>query len=58
MHKINLLVLSTCGMCHKKADQGEQLKIWEESAHANAFKTFKSEEADKIAAEKGYKESC
>ncbi|MCB0746091.1 MAG: cytochrome c family protein [Ignavibacteriae bacterium] len=36
-------------MCHKKADQGEQLKIWEESAHANAFKTLQTEAADKIA---------
>ena len=39
----------TCGMCHKKADQGEQLKIWQESAHAKAFETLKSEEATKIA---------
>lgn len=39
----------TCGMCHKKPDQGEQLKIWEESGHANAYKTLLTEEADKIA---------
>ena len=45
----------SCGMCHKKADQGEQLKIWEESAHANAYKTLQTEAADKIAAEKGFK---
>jgi DnaJ-class molecular chaperone len=45
----------SCGMCHKKADQGEQLKIWQESAHANAFKTLQSEDADKIAAEAGSK---
>lgn len=44
----------SCGMCHKKADQGEQLKIWEESSHANAYKTLQSEEADKIAAELGH----
>jgi len=42
----------SCGMCHKKANQGEQLKIWQESAHANAFKTLQSEEADKIVVEK------
>ena len=36
-------------MCHKKADTGNQLKIWEESAHANAFKTLQTEAADKIA---------
>lgn len=45
----------TCGMCHKKADQGEQLKIWQESAHANAYKVLLTEEADKIAAELGHK---
>jgi hypothetical protein len=47
--------VKTCGMCHKKANQGEQLKIWEGSAHAKAFKTLQSAEADKIAAEKGLK---
>ena len=47
--------VTTCGMCHKKADQGEQLKIWQESAHANAYKTLQAEKADKIAAEKGFK---
>ncbi len=26
-----------CGMCHKKDKAGAQLKIWEKSAHANAF---------------------
>jgi len=46
---------NNCGMCHKKADGGEQLKIWQGSAHANAFKTLQSEAADKIAAEKGFK---
>ena len=38
-----------CGMCHKKAEQGEQLKIWQGSAHASAFKTLQTAEADKIA---------
>lgn len=47
--------VKTCVMCHKKADQGEQLKIWEESAHASAYKTLQTEAADKIAAEKGFK---
>lgn len=44
-----------CGMCHKKAKDGEQLKIWKKSKHADAFKTLQTEEADKIAAEKGFK---
>ncbi len=41
--------VKTCGMCHKKADVGEQLKIWENSKHANAYKTLQTAEADKIA---------
>ena len=44
-----------CGMCHKKEKDGQQLKIWEESRHAKAYKTLQTEAADKIAAEKGYK---
>ena len=43
-----------CGICHKSAKQGEQLKIWEGSAHAKAYETLKSAEADKIAKEKGF----
>lgn len=45
--------VKTCGMCHKKAEVGEQLKIWENSKHANAYKTLQSAEADKIAKDKG-----
>jgi len=44
-----------CGMCHKKPEQGEQLKIWQESDHANAYKTLQTPEADKIAADLGHK---
>lgn len=42
-----------CGMCHKSAKQGEQLKIWEGSAHAKAYETLKSAKADEIAKGKG-----
>jgi len=42
-----------CGMCHKTEKRGLQLEIWKGSAHANAFKTLQTSEADKIAAEKG-----
>lgn len=38
-----------CGMCHKSAKQGEQLKIWEASSHAKAYETLKSAKADEIA---------
>ena len=38
-----------CGMCHKSDKQGEQLKIWQGSKHANAFKTLQTPEAQEIA---------
>ncbi|MEW6507959.1 MAG: cytochrome c family protein [Bacteroidota bacterium] len=41
-----------CGTCHKTEKQGLQLKIWQESSHANAYKTLQTPEADKIAMEK------
>lgn len=44
--------VKTCGMCHK-AKTGDQLKIWENSAHAKAFEVLKSDEAKKIAEKKG-----
>ena len=42
-----------CKTCHKKAKDGEQFKIWSESAHANAMKTLASDEAKKIAKKMG-----
>jgi excinuclease UvrABC ATPase subunit len=51
--------VKTCVMCHKKVEQGEQLKIWEESSHSKAFETLKSEEATKIAGGNAFeKEEC
>lgn len=44
----------TCGMCHKKDADGAQLKIWEGSAHANAFKTLQTAEADAVAKKLGH----
>ena len=43
----------TCGMCHKKDNEGNQLKVWEGSKHSKAYKTLLTEEANKIAKEKG-----
>jgi cytochrome c553 len=43
-----------CGMCHKKAEDGAQLKKWEEGPHSKAYETLKSEESNKIAKEMGY----
>jgi hypothetical protein len=42
-----------CKTCHRKPEQGEQFRIWEESAHSKAFATLASEESKAIAAEKG-----
>lgn len=42
-----------CKMCHKGDKKGNQYEIWQESVHAKAFETLKSEESQKIATEKG-----
>ena len=42
-----------CKMCHNKVEKGAQFTQWEESAHAKAFETLKSEQAAQIAKEKG-----
>lgn len=42
-----------CKKCHKTTKQGKQFKIWEASKHAQAYETLKTEEADRIAKEKG-----
>lgn len=44
----------TCGMCHKTEKQGSQLSIWQNTAHAKAFETLKSDTANQIAKEKGF----
>ncbi|MGK9477747.1 multiheme c-type cytochrome [Melioribacter sp. OK-6-Me] len=43
--------VESCGMCHKTEKQGEQLKIWQNSKHANAYKTLMTEEANKLSGE-------
>ncbi len=40
-------------ICHKAAKQGEQLKIWQNSAHCKAYETLASEKAMSVAKEKG-----
>jgi hypothetical protein len=40
-------------VCHTMASKGKQVDIWQKSKHASAFKTLTTEEADKIAKEKG-----
>lgn len=51
--KYSYIGVKKCGMCHKSAKQGEQLKVWEGSQHAKAYETLKSEQAAAIAKEKG-----
>ena len=46
---------AVCGMCHKTEKSGNQLKIWQDSKHAQAFKALQTPAADKVAAGKGFK---
>ena len=41
-----------CGMCHKTEKQGQQLKIWSGSKHAQAYKALQSDKANEIAMKK------
>ena len=43
-----------CAMCHKTEKQGLQLSIWQDSKHAKAYETLKTEKADQIAKDKGF----
>src|SRR3989338_8583672 len=45
--------VTKCSMCHKKPEQGEQFKIWQESVHAKAFETLKTPEAKEQGAKLG-----
>jgi nitrate/TMAO reductase-like tetraheme cytochrome c subunit len=44
-----------CGMCHKMKEKGEAYAMWEKSAHAKAFETLKTKEADEFAKKRGLK---
>lgn len=41
--------VQVCGVCHKTEKAGQQLKIWQDSKHASAYKTLLSEEAKKYS---------
>ena len=46
----------SCKACHSNAKMGgTAYKVWEKGPHAGAFKTLQTAEADKIAADKGFK---
>ncbi|MFH0758673.1 MAG: cytochrome c family protein [Bacteroidota bacterium] len=42
-----------CKMCHMKPATGDQYNMWLKGPHANAMKTLATDEAKKIATEKG-----
>jgi hypothetical protein len=42
-----------CKICHKSEAAGQQYVIWSQSAHAKAYETLASDDAKKIAKEKG-----
>lgn len=46
--------VEACVMCHKTEKQGSQLSIWQNSKHAKAYETLKTEQANKIAKDKGF----
>jgi Cytochrome c554 and c-prime len=46
--------VKTCAMCHKSEKQGDQYKVWEGSKHSKAYDALKTDEANKIAKEKGF----
>ena len=43
-----------CGMCHKSEKSGKQFDIWKTSKHADAYKVLLTDEANKIAKDKGF----
>jgi hypothetical protein len=38
-----------CSLCHNKKDRGDQVKIWQDTAHAKAFYTLGTPEAKALA---------
>ncbi len=44
-----------CAACHKAGKGGTAFAVWEKSNHAKAYKTLLSDEAKKIAKDKGLK---
>jgi hypothetical protein len=52
--KRGFIGVDACTMCHKSEKQGKQLDIWKNSKHSKAYEALLSEEANKIAADKGF----
>lgn len=53
--KFEYIGTNKCKGCHNSAKKGAQYKSWEESAHAGAFETLKSEKSAEIAKKMGLK---
>ena len=45
--------VNACSKCHKKADQGEQFKIWQKSGHSKAFEVLGTPKAKEAASKIG-----
>ncbi len=45
--------VSKCSLCHKKADIGQQVIIWQGTAHAKAFETLGTPKAKELGAKLG-----
>lgn len=45
--------VAACGRCHRQDRTGNQLAVWEQTAHAQAFQRLASPEAAAAAAERG-----
>lgn len=54
MPKHGFVGVQVCKMCHHTDKQGKQFDIWQSSKHAQAYKTLETDEANKIAKEKGF----
>jgi hypothetical protein len=54
MAKHGFVGKDVCGMCHRTEKQGKQLDIWKASKHAEAYTVLQSDEANKIAKDKGF----
>ncbi|MCL4550050.1 MAG: cytochrome C554 [Bacteroidetes bacterium] len=49
--------VQVCGMCHKTEKSGNQLKIWQDSKHSQAYKTLLTAKADEISKKKSGKKA-
>lgn len=46
---------TVCKMCHNADKLGKQYEVWSKTKHSKAFEALKSDAANKVAKEKGFK---